>query len=257
MSSPDSNNQDESREAEAGAREGSDPIEALVTPAQFLQALTALVDSLNSQRGASETRDAQIEARLSSLETATEGMTRLLRNALARPADPGSAAEPVSRQVLQMERSMLWSRESLFDGPQYPRLPRPSIIGRGLYDLQHEAASVYEGSKPADIYTKISDRGRHHLSETASRYVTRYRAGETSDASGKMGIHLKPRFEALAKLTDRRPYAEQTGERRYLTGHGIAIFTDWPNWDALDDDLTGYGPSTSGPAPPAGGTGTT
>ena len=49
MSSPDSNNQDESREAEAGAREGSDPIEALVTPAQILQALTALVDSTSAQ----------------------------------------------------------------------------------------------------------------------------------------------------------------------------------------------------------------
>ena len=257
MSSPESSSNNDSPDVDSGGQADVDPLEMLARSPQLLQVLTALVDSNNAQRESNESRFAIIEGCLLNIVRAFEEQTRLLQNVLARPADPTSAAEPVSRQVLQVERGMLWSRESLFDGPQYPRLPRPSIIGRGLYDLQHEAASVYEGSKPADIYTKISDRGRHHLSETASRYVTRYRAGETSDASGKMGIHLKPRFEALAKLTDRRPYAEQTGERRYLTGHGIAIFTDWPNWDALDDDLTGYGPSASGPAPPAGGTSTT
>ena len=256
MSSPDSSNND-SPDVDSGGQADVGPLEMPSRSPQILQVLTAFVDDFNVFRVSTESRLTQMEDRSLSVARESQEQTRLLRNALARPAGPASAAEPVPRQVLQVERSMLWSRESLFDGPQYPRLPRPSIIGRGLYDLQHEAASVYEGSKPADIYTKISDRGRHHLSETASRYVTRYRAGETSDASGKMGIHLKPRFEALAKLTDRRPYAEQTGERRYLTGHGIAIFTDWPNWDALDDDLTGYGPSTSGPAPPAGGTGTT
>jgi len=256
VSSPDSN-ANNSPDASDGSRAGLDPLEALTRSPQVLLVLTTLVDSVNSQRGASETRDAQIEARLSSLETATEGMTRLLRNALARPANPASAAEPVSRQVLQVERSMLWSLEVGVEGKQARRLPRPSIIGRALYDLQQEAATSYTGSIPSAIYMKISAMGQQHLSDTAQAYVTRYTAGETSAMAGKIGIHLNPRFEALAKRTDRRPYAELSGELRYLTGHGNAVFTNWPHWGAHDEDLTGDGPGPAGSAPPASGSGTT
>ncbi|MCX5729622.1 MAG: hypothetical protein NTZ28_12450 [Nitrospirae bacterium] len=76
--------------------------------------------------------------------------------------------------------------------------------------------------------------------------------------SGKIGIHLEPRFEVLTQQIAERLFAEKFRKRRYLTGYGSTIFNDWPHWDARDDDLTGYGPSPSGsPAPaPAGGTGT-
>jgi hypothetical protein len=245
----------------ASGQEPEAPLEALRHNAQILEMLTAVVSTAvakitDAQRESSEARLTGIESRLSCMERLGQEQTAILRTALARPADPASAAEPVPRQVLQMERSMLWSFEAGREGPKALRLPRPSIIGRALYDLQREAAG-YEGSTPADIYQMISARGPHHLSETAQKYVTRYRAGETSNVSGKMGIHLKPRFEALAKPTDRRPYAEQTGERRYLTGHGITIFSNWPHWDARDEDLTGDGPGTPGSPPPVGGTGTT
>jgi hypothetical protein len=256
VSSPDSSSNDSPRDG-SGGQDEVDPLEIAVRSAQILQALTALVDSNNAQRESNESRFAVIEGGLSGVVRAVGELTRVLQHAIASPPSPASATEQIPRQLLQIERSMLWAWEVRYDKPPNPRLPRSSIIGRALYDLQHEAASGYEGSVPADIYLTISARGPHHLSETAQRYVTRYRAGETSDASGKMGIHLKPRFEALAKPTDRPPYAEQTGELRYLTGHGVAIFSNWPNWDARDDDLTGYGPSTSGSAPPARGTGAT
>ena len=261
MSSPESSSNNDSPNVDSGGQADVDPLEMLARSPQLLQVLTALVDSNNAQRESNESRFAAIEGCLSNVVRASEEQTRLLRNALARPAGPASAAEPVPRQMLQVERSWLWSLETGFSRTRALRLPRPSIIGRALYDLQHEAesdaASVYEGSKPADIYIKISVKGGHHLSETSSKYVTRYIAGETSDMSGKIGIHLEPRFEVLTQQIAERLFAEKFRKRRYLTGYGSTIFNDWPNWDALDDDLTGYGPSTSGPAPPASGAGTT
>lgn len=250
MSSPDSNNRDESSEAEAGGRTGSDPIEALVTPAQILQALTALVESNNAQAAGMSTQ-------MDTMVRLQRQQTRLLRDALASPSGPAAAAEEVPRQVLEMERAMLWSLEVGPDGNQARRLPRPSIIGRALYDLRQEMATGYEGSTPADIYLKISARGPHHLSPTATSYVTRYLAGETSTVSGKIGIHLEPRFEVLSDPSRGLHYADSYRQRRDLTGRGYRLFQGWPLWNARDDDLTGYGPSTSGSAPPAGGTGTT
>lgn len=228
--------------------------------AQILQVLTTLVHSFVLP-DSTESRPSQIENPLLSVARESQRQTQLQGNALARPTDQGSAAEPVSRQMLQVERSWLWSLETGFSRTRALRLPRPSIIGRALYDLQHEAesdaASVYEGSKPADIYIKISVKGGHHLSETPSKYVTRYIAGETSDMSGAIGRHLEARFKVLTPRIAGRILAGRSGELRCLTGHGNYFFANWPNWDALDDDLTGYGPSTSGPAPPASGAGAT
>ena len=225
--------------------------------AQILQVLTALVDISNAFRVSTESRLTQMEDRSLSVARESQEQTRLLRNALARPAGPASAAEPVPRQMLQVERSWLWSLETGFSRTRALRLPRPSIIGRALYDLQHEGASAYEGSRPADIYTKISDRGPHHLSETASRYVTRYEAGETSDMAGKIGIHFEMRFKVLTPRIAGRILAGRSGQLRWLRGHGNNFFANWPHWDARDDDLTGDGPSPSGSPAPAGGTGTT
>ena len=224
--------------------------------AQILQVLTALVDSSNVFRESTESQLAQMEDRSLSVARESQEQTRLLRNALARPAGPASAAELVPWQVLQMERSMLWSYEAGSDGNKPLRLPRPSIIGRALYDLQM-AAATYQGSSPAEIYITISVNGRHHLSEVARGRVDRYQAGETRAMSGKINEHLGPRFDALSNRRDGRNYAENIRNRRNLTKRGSRVFANWPHWDARDDDLTGYGPSTSGPAPPASGTGTT
>ncbi|MCX7415112.1 MAG: hypothetical protein NTY25_01290 [Planctomycetia bacterium] len=257
MSSPDSSNND-SPDVDSGGQADVDPLEMPSRSPQILQVLTAFVDSFNVFRVSTESRLAQMEDRSLSVARESQKQTRLLRNALERPAGPASAAELVPRQMLQVVRSMLWSLEGGPEGPQALRLPRPSIIGRALYDLQHEATSTYNGSVPAEIYIKISVQGEHHLSETPRTYVTRYIAGETSDMSGKIGIHLEPRFEVLTQQIAERLFAEKFRKRRYLTGYGSTIFNDWPHWDARDDDLTGYGPSPSGsPAPaPAGGTGT-
>lgn len=241
MSSPDSNNQDESPEAEAGGREGSDPIEALVTPAQLVQAMTAVAD---------------LAERLGNVERAQQAMVRVVRDALARTAGPTPTAEEVPRQVLQTERSMLWTWETTHESTS-SRLPRPSIIGRALYDLQQAAAGTYEGSTPAEIYITISVHGEHHLSEVARDRVDRYQAGETRAMSGKINEHLAPRFHALSNRTDGRNYAENVGNRRSLTARGSRVFANWPHWEARDNDPTGDGPSTSSSAPPAGGTGTT
>ena len=258
MSSPDSSNND-SPDVDSGGQADVGPLEMPSRSPQILQVLTAFVDDFNVFRVSTESRLTQMEDRSLSVARESQEQTRLLRNALARPAGPASAAELVPRQMLQVVRSMLWSLEGGPEGPQALRLPRPSIIGRALYDLQHEATSTYNGSVPAEIYIKISVQGEHHLSETPRRYVTHYIAGETSDMSGKIGIHLEPRFEVLTQQIAERLFAEKFRKRRYLTGYGSTIFNDWPNWDARDDDLTGYGPSPSGsPAPaPASGAGTT
>ena len=262
MSSPDSSNNNALPAVGSGGQADVDPLELLASSAKSLQVLTALADSINAHRASTESRFAQIEGRLLDVVRVIQEQTRLQQNALAEPAYPASAAEP-ARQVLQVERSWLWSMETSFSHTQALRLPRPSIIGRALYDLQHEAesdaASVYEGSKPADIYIKISVKGGHHLSETSSTYVTRYIAGETSDMSGAIGRHLEARFKVLTSRIAERILAGRSGELRCLRGHGNNFFANWPHWDARDDDLTGDGPSPSGsPAPaPAGGTGTT
>jgi len=260
VSSPDSSNND-SPDVDSGGQADVGPLEMPSRSPQILQVLTAFVDDFNVFRVSTESRLTQMEDRSLSVARESQEQTRLLRNALARPAGPASAAEPVPRQMLQVERSWLWSLETGFSRTRALRLPRPSIIGRALYDLQHEAesdaASVYEGSKPADIYIKISVKGGHHLSETSRTYVTRYIAGETSDMSGAIGRHLEPRFKVLTPRIAGRILTGRSGELRCLTGHGNYFFANWPNWDALDDDLTGYGPSTSGPAPPASGAGTT
>ncbi|MEI7863459.1 MAG: hypothetical protein WCJ21_12540 [Planctomycetota bacterium] len=252
MSSPDSN-ANNSPDASDGSRAGLDPLEALTRSPQVLQVLTALVDSVNAQRGASETRDAQMEASLSDFRAVFEQQMRLLRNALATRAGPASVAEPVSRQVLQMERSMLWTWETTRDSKS-SRLPRPSIIGRALSDLQQSEGTTYDGSSPADIYITILVSGRHHLSDVAVRRVERYQAGATRAMSGKINEHLEPRFDALSIRRDGRNYAENVGDRRSLTARGCRVFENWPHWDARDDDPTGDGPGTSGSAPPAGAT---
>ena len=253
MSSPDSSNNNALPAVGSGGQPDVDLLELLASSAKSLQVLTALADSINAHRASTESRFTQIEGCLLDVVRVLQEQTRLQRNALAEPADPASAAEP-ARQVLQVERSWLWSTEAL-------RLPRPSIIGRALYDLQHDAESdaesVYEGSKPADIYITILAKGPHHLSETASRYVTRYEAGETSDMAGKIGIHFEMRFEVLTKRTAGRILAGRSGQLRWLRGHGNNFFANWPHWDARDDDLTGDGPSPSGSPAPAGGTGAT
>ena len=247
---------------DASRRAPEAPLEALRHNAQILEMLTAVVGTATAeitkaQRESTEALLAGVESRLSRMEKLGQEQTALLRTVLARPADPASAAEPVPRQVLQMERAMLWTWEAAREGPQALRLPRPSIIGRALYDLQM-AAATYQGSSPAEIYITISVNGRHHLSEVARGRVDRYQAGETRAMSGKINEHLGPRFDALSNRRDGRNYAENIRNRRSLTKRGSRVFANWPNWDALDDDLTGYGPSPSGsPAPaPAGGTGT-
>ena len=256
MSSPDSSNNNALPAVGSGGQADVDPLELLASSAKILQVLTALPDSINAHRASTESRFAQIEGCLLDVVRVIQEQTRLQQNALAEPAYPASAAESVPRQVLQMERSMLWTFEAGRDGIQSLRLPRPSIIGRTLYDLQQEAAD-YEGSTPADIYQTISAKGPHHLSAPATTYVARYRAGETGAMSGKINIHMEPRFKVLAKPTNRPNYAEHSRTVRYLTGHGIKIFHNWPHWDARDDDLTGDGPSPSGSPAPAGGTGAT
>ena len=253
MSSPDSSNNNALPAVGSGGQPDVDLLELLASSAKSLQVLTALADSINAHRASTESRFAQIEGRLLDVVRVIQEQKRLQQNALAEPAYPASAAEP-ARQVLQVERSWLWSTEAL-------RLPRPSIIGRALYDLQHDAESdaesVYEGSKPADIYITILARGPHHLSETASRYVTRYEAGETSDMAGKIGIHIEPRFKVLTPRIAGRILAGRSGQLRWLRGHGNNFFANWPHWDARDGDLTGDGPGPSGSVSPAGGTGTT
>ena len=240
MSSPDSNNQDESPEADAGGRAGADPIEALVTPAQILQALTAVAD---------------VAGRLGNLERVQQEQTSLLRDALARPSGPAPAAEEVPWQVLRIEQTMLWSWETGRDGPQALRQPRPSIIGRALYDL--EQAADYYGSIPAEIYITISVSGSHHLSGTASNYVTRYQAGEKRAMSAKINEHLAPRFDAISNSSRRRYYAVNEHDRRSLTPEGRRLFRNWPHWSVRDDDFTGDGRSATGSSGPVGPAGTT
>ena len=247
---------------DASRRAPEAPLEALRHNAQILEMLTAVVGTATAeitkaQRESTEALLAGVESRLSRMEKLGQEQTALLRTVLARPADPASAAEPVPWQVLQMERSMLWSFEAGRDGIQSLRLPRPSIIGRALYDLQQVAAASYKGSSPAEIYITISVNGRHHLSEVARGRVDRYQAGEKRAMSGKINEHLGPRFDALSNLRDGRNYAENFGNLRSLTARGSRVFANWPHWDARDDDLTGDGPSPSGSPAPAGGTGTT
>ena len=249
---------------DASRRAPEAPLEALRHNAQILEMLTAVVGTATAeitkaQRESTEALLAGVESRLSRMEKLGQEQTALLRTVLARPADPASAAEPVPRQVLQMERAMLWTWEAAREGPQALRLPRPSIIGRALYDLQHVAAAPYEGSYPAEIYITISVSGRHHLSAVAGRFVDAYNRGKKRAMAAKINEHLEPRFEALSNRSRGRYYADNAGDRRSLTTRGCSVFANWPRWDARDDDLTGYGPSPSGsPAPaPAGGTSAT
>ena len=249
MASPDSSTND-LPDASRGGRANQEPTEMLASSAQILQALTALVDSNNAQRESNESRFAVMEGCLLNIVRAFEEQTRLHRRTLAELADPASAVEPASRQGLQVERSMLWRLEVGVEGRQADHLPRPSIIGRALYDLQQAEGTTYEGSSPADIYITISVSGRHHLSDVAVRHVERYQSGERRAMSGKINEHLEPRFEALSKRSRGRYYADNAGTRRSLTVDGCRMFADWPHWSARDDDFTGDGRSASGFAGP-------
>ena len=254
MPSSDNSNNDPPN---ASGRASEAPLKTLRHNAQILEMLTAVAEITKAQRESTESLLAGVESRLSCMERLWQEQTALQRTVLARPADPASASEPVPRQVLQMERSMLWSFEAGSVGNKPLRLPRPSIIGRALYDLQQVAAASYKGSSPAEIYITISVNGRHHLSEVARGRVDRYQAGKKRAMSGKINEHLGPRFDALSNLRDGRNYAENFGNLRSLTARGSRVFANWPHWDARDDDLTGDGPSPSGSPAPAGGTGAT
>jgi len=243
VSSPDSSNRDDSPEADAGGLADAEPMEQLWGNAQILQALTALADNIND-----------LATQLSEVRKSQRRQAEFFRNSLAQLPGAATADGNVPRQVLRMEQEMLWSWETAREGLLSLRLPRPSIIGRALYDLQQAATTTYEGSFPAEIYIKISVNGRHHLSDTACDRVDRYQAGETRAMSGKINEHLEPRFEALSDRSRGRYYAESAGNRRSLTVRGSQVFADWPHWSARDDDLTGDGPGTSSPTPPAGGT---
>lgn len=254
MSSPDNSDRDGSPEADAGGVAEADPLEVFQGNAQMLQAITALAESVAAQRVSIEARYTDLATQLSEMRRSQQQQTEFFRNLLAQLLGSATAAENAPRQVLRMEQAMLWSWETAREGPSSLRLPRPSIIGRALFDLQQAEVDTYEGSVPAEIYITISENGRHHLSETAYDRVARYQAGETRAMSAKINEHLEPRFEALSDRSRGRYYAEIAGNRRSLTTKGSQVFSDWPDWSARDEDVSGDGPGTSSPAPPAAGT---
>ena len=104
MSSPDSSSNDES-------------LEILKRSPQILQVLTTFFDSF---------RNESLVAASARLEKVIKEQTRLQQNALAEPAYPASAAEP-ARQVLQVERSWLWSMETGFSRTQALQIGRAHV----------------------------------------------------------------------------------------------------------------------------------
>ena len=254
MSSPDSHRQDSSGEAETSGREGSPPYEALLSQSQRVNTVLAVIDGRATlEKSAEAPSAAGKEVCGDILVKMREIISEELRKVSPHSTRPAAAAEDARKQVLQMERSMLWKFEIGRLGPRALRLPRPSIIGRALYDDEKARGKDYTGSTPAEIYGTISINGRHHLSKPAQKYVDRHEAGETRKMSSKLNLHIKPRFGVLADRTRGRYYAESARDGLHLTKYGLRLFADWPDWSVSDDDLAGDGCSRPRGAGPAGG----
>jgi len=155
------------------------------------------------------------------------------------------AADRVSLESRRLRRReiWLWEKPDPSDTSSKYSLPRPSIIGRAMCDLQ---ADRDRGAlTPAAVFQWIEEHGSHHLSETIRKLLRRYRpqnGNVNTDVSGKIGKHFKKRLQRLI----RGNYARVEGLTPLLTGLGLGTFEGWPDWSALDDG-TDAAPSADSP----------
>jgi len=173
------------------------------------------------------------------------------------------SSSPVA-EVLEGKRVSLWILEGLRNKTW--TAPRVSIISRALVELTSKSFRAKD-IVPTNIYNKIWERGRIHLSQILANLLkkigviptgdvptlgasTSSAAGHkpckskqsalSGDIAGKLRRHIRPRLDVLADLG----YVERDAESnpKYLpTDLGRDVMNGWPEWDADPTDTRGGG----------------
>lgn len=171
-----------------------------------------------------------------------EGITLLYGkiDEIPKPPAPETVevlAETRCRQRIIIERrTSLWhlERREPERKDSINHLPRPSLIGRTLYDLG--AFSEHQGQHPGQVFTSLLKKGKHHLSPKIIDYLSRYeRPDGTKDPaiSADLGDQFTPRIGPLIQIG----YAAKGSKGHYLTEKGRRLFEGWPDYEVSDDDI--------------------
>ncbi len=143
----------------------------------------------------------------------------------------------LTKATTEERRRTLWGTERREKEPQQSKdhLPRPSIVGRAMHELQ-TTTKVPTSIKPEMVLRCVQKNGPHHLSTIVLGLLSRYKpegAKVDADVSGKLGKQLTPREAPLILL---HLVAAENG-KRWLTPIGLATFDGWPDWEVRDDDF--------------------
>jgi hypothetical protein len=155
----------------------------------------------------------------------------------APPAQTPAAATPTTRArlaVIQGWREQLWYTEC--GERARMKLPRPTIIGRALYDLS--AMKRDHDVTVPDVFKEIAKTGPHHLASSCQLDLDLLASGskkDRKDASSRLTKRYLDRFEWL----ERQRLAESEKPdglwRRWLSDRGRHVFDAWPDWEVSDE----------------------
>lgn len=241
------------REAEAdnsSLREGADNAQLLT---QVRERFLSFIDNYNT---AEETRNRRLEVMERKLRDTAEGITDVYEklDSLSKPVAPEEIEQLARTLAAKAERDgkrgMLWLMEKQKSQQQdRNKPPRPSIIGRALFDLQTKNPEQLR--TPVAVFTQIREHGPHHLSPAILKALDRYRRTDgkvDKDASGKLGKHLDTRLDELRAAE----HVTHTADQRTLTNTGLRLFDQWPEWDTRHDDVQccGYARNSVGQGRP-------
>lgn len=156
-----------------------------------------------------------------------------LREVRSAAEDSGPAASSTRLLLIQGWREQSWSYED--ELPQEDRLPRPTLVGRALFDL----VATHAGEKPEliEIFGAFERGGQHHLSEKIVRLMAQNRTlgPENKDLRGSASSALSKAFNRRYKLLCRGKLADSGRGSRFLLDRGRDVFDGWPDWSVQDD----------------------
>jgi hypothetical protein len=141
----------------------------------------------------------------------------------AATGEPERLSAATAEAIVSARRETTWLAELNQQSPL--RLPRPTIIGRAIGELESRSRAV---PTAREVFLHIQERGVHHLPRT----ITRLLARSGSRPASTLRKHFKTRCSRLVNARLAKPL-----ERGYrLMAIGKSLFKAWPDWGVADDD---------------------
>lgn len=141
----------------------------------------------------------------------------------ATPGEPERLSAATAEAIVSARRETTWLAELNQQRPL--RLPRPTIVGRAIRELESRSRSV---PTAREVFLHIQESGGHHLSQTITRLLTR----SGSRPASTLRKHFKTRCSRLVRARLAKPL----GRGYRLMAIGKSLFKAWPDWGVADDD---------------------